>query len=117
MIYDLLAKVQALLDAFKGVFDEINAFIALLERKIQALERFLEFLINILNLIESLQIGAYMLIAFDLSDTTSWVSTIDTAGGTPPPRNPGGYSAGIAFAYSGTDVVAFKTAFSLIFGG
>jgi hypothetical protein len=116
LIYDLLAKVQALLDAFKGVFDEINAFIALLERKIQALERFLEFLINILNLIESLQIGAYMLFVVDVSDTTSWVNAIDSAGGTPPPKNPGGYSAGISFAYSGTDVVAFKTAFSLIFG-
>lgn len=117
IIYDLLAKIQALLDGFGGVMSEISAFIALLERKIEALERFIEFLINILNLIESLQIGAYVLAVPELNGSAqSWVDAIDTAGGTPPPAGPGGYSAGVSFGYVGTDISAFKTAFSLIFG-
>lgn len=117
IIYDLLAKIQALLDGFSGVMTEINAFIALLERKIEALERSLESLINILNLVESLQIGAYILSVPELNGSAeSWVNAIDTAGGTPPPAGPGGYSAGVAFGYVGTDISAFKTAFSIIFG-
>jgi hypothetical protein len=117
MIYDLLAKIQALLDAYSGVMAEIKAFIDLIERKIEALERFIEFLINILNFIESLQIGAYVLSVPELSGSAqSWVSAIDTAGGTKPPSGPGGYSAGVGFGYVATDITAFKTAFSIIFG-
>lgn len=117
LIYDLLDKIRALLDAFNGVIDEINAFIAMLERKIEALERFIEFLINILNLIESLQLGAFILSVPELNGTAqSWLDAIDTAGGNPPPSGPGGFAAGVSFAYVGTDITAFKTAFSLIFG-
>lgn len=117
MIYDLLAKIQALVDAYQGVMGEIKAFIGLIERKIDALERFIQFLINILNLIESLQFGAYVLSVPELTGTAqSWVTAVDTAGGTKPPSGPGGYTAGIALGYVAPDVTAFKTAFSIIFG-
>ena len=117
MIYDLLAKINGLLDAFGGTMTEISAFIDLLERKIDTLERFIEFLINILNFIESLEMGAYVLSVPELNGTAqSWVSAIDTAGGTKPPSGPGGYSAGIALGYVAPDIAAFKTAFSIIFG-
>jgi hypothetical protein len=117
LIYDLIAKIQALLDGFKGVMDEIRAFIDLLERKIDALERFIEFLINILNFIESLQIGAYILSVPELNGSAqAWVNAIDTAGGTKPPSGPGGYSGGVGLAYVATDISAFKAAFSVIFG-
>jgi hypothetical protein len=117
LIYDLLAKINALLDAFNGTMAELTAFIDLLERKIATLERFLEFLINILNFIESLDMGAYVLSVPELNGTAnSWVQAIDTAGGTKPPSGPGGYSAGVALGYVAPDITAFKTAFSLIFG-
>jgi hypothetical protein len=117
LIYDLLDKIRALLDAYQGVMAEIKAFIDLIERKIAALERFIEFLINILNFIQSLQIGAYVLSVPELNGSAqSWVNAIDTAGGTKPPSGPGGYSAGVAFGYVAQDITAFKTAFSTIFG-
>jgi hypothetical protein len=118
MLYDLLDKIKALLDAFSGVMDEIKSFIDLLERKIDALERFLEFLLNILDFIESLQVGAYLLSVPSTSGTVhDWAYLVDTAGGTKPPLNAGGYSAGVAFAYVASDISAFRTAFSIIFGG
>ncbi len=117
LIYDLLAKIQALVDAYQGVMAEIKAFIDLVERKIDALERFIAFLINILDFIESLQIGAYVLSVPELSGTAqSWVTAIDTAGGTKPPSGPGSYTAGIGLGYVAPNVTAFKTAFSIIFG-
>jgi hypothetical protein len=117
MIYDLLAKVQALLDAFSGVMDEIKAFIDLIERKINALERFIEFLISILNFIQSLELSVFILSVPELSGSAqSWVQAIDTAGGNKPSSGPGGYSAGIGLGYVATDITAFKTAFSIIFG-
>lgn len=117
MIYDLLAKIQALLDAFGGVMTEIKAFIDLLERKIAALERFIEFLIDILNLIESLELSVFLLSVPELSGTAqAWVDAIDTAGGTKPSSGPGGYSAGVGLGYVAADITAFKTAFSVIFG-
>lgn len=117
IVYDLLDKIQALVDAYGGVDAEINAFIDLLEQKIATLERTLAYLISILNLIESLQIGAYMLNVSEVSGTVvDWVQAVDTAGGSPPPSGPGGYSAGVSLAYVATDVTAFKTAFSVIFG-
>lgn len=115
-LYDLLDKIQALIDAFNGFLDEIRAFIDLLIRKIDALERFIQFLIEILNFIESLQIGAYLLSATGLSSLGDWISAVDNAGGEPPPNNPGGYSAGLALAYVAPDVAAFEAAFGLIFG-
>lgn len=117
MIYDLLAKINGLLDAFNGTMSEINAFIELLERKIDTLERFIQFLLNILDFIESLEMGAYVLSVPELNGPAqSWVSAVDTAGGTKPPSGPGGYSAGIALGYVAPDITAFKTAFSIIFG-
>ena len=61
--------------------------------------------------------GVYVLSVPELNGTAqSWVSAIDTAGGTKPPSGPGGYSAGIALGYVAPDIAAFKTAFSIIFG-
>jgi len=116
LLYDLLAKMQALLDAYKGVIDEIKAFIDLIIRKIDTLERFLEYLISILDFIESLSLGFYILsVPSTGGDVNEWVSIIDSAGGTKPPSGPGGYTAGVAFAYVAPDVTAFAEAFGLIF--
>lgn len=117
-LYDLLDKIQALIDAFNGVMEEIRQFIELLERKINALEAFIQFLIDILNFIESLELSVYVLAAPGLSgDGFSWVEALDNAGGDVPPSGPGGYSAGICLAYVAPDIGAFATAFSIIFGG
>lgn len=115
-IYDLLAKIEALLDAFRSSMEELKAFIDLIIRKIDALERFIRFLIEILNYLDSLSVGFYIL---SLSSTDrgipGWVQAIDQAEGTPPPSGPFGYTAGLALAYSGSDVAAYVAAFSLIF--
>lgn len=115
-IYDLLAKIEALLDAFRSSMEELKAFIDLLIRKIDALERFIRFLIEILNYLDSLSVGFYLL---SLPSTDrgipGWIQAIDQAGGTPPPSGRFGYTAGFALAYSGTDVGAFVAAFNLIF--
>lgn len=117
LIYELLDKVQALVDGFNGVISEINNFIDLLSQKIATLERTLEFLISILNFIESLQLSVSILAVPEIDgDATDWVRAVDTAGGTVPPRGPGGYSGGVALAYVAPNVTAFKTAFSIIFG-
>ena len=116
MLYDLLAKMQALLDAYAGVIDELKAFIDLIIRKIDTLERFLEYLISILDFIETLSLGFYILSVPQTSgDVNEWASIIDSAGGTKPPSGPGGYTGGVAFAYVAADVSAFATAFGLIF--
>jgi hypothetical protein len=115
-IYDLLELIRKLIAAYEGIIQEINNFIELLERKIDALERLIQFLIDILNIIESLQVGAYMLSASGLSgDVSTWLDVIDNAGGDIPPSGPGGYSAGVSFAYVAVDVAAFEEAFSIIF--
>ena len=117
LIYDLLDKIQAMVDAFAGVNSEISAFIDLLVQKINTLERTLEFLLNILNFIESLQMGAYILAVPEVSGSVAnWAQEVDSAGGEVPPSGPGGYSAGVAMAYVAPDITAFKTAFSVIFG-
>jgi hypothetical protein len=114
-LYDLLAKIQALLDAFKGLTDEVKAFIDLILRKIDTLERFLQFLIEILNYIESLNAGFYFLNSGTMGgDVGQWTEAIDNAQ-NPPPSGPGGYTAGVAFAYLAVDVAAFEAAFGLIF--
>lgn len=116
ILYDLLDKIQSLLDAFSGVTDEIQNFIDLLTRKIATLERTLEFLISILDLIASLEVGAFVLAVPDLSgDVVEWADALDSADNAPP-SGPGGYSAGVALAYVAPDITAFKTAFSIIFG-
>lgn len=116
LLYDILAKLQALLDAFKSVVDEIKNFIDMLVRKIEVLERFIEFLINILDFILSLSGGFYVLkLPSSDGDVFSWLEAIDNAGGAKPPSGPGGYSCGVAFAYVAVDVSAFAAAFDLIF--
>ncbi len=116
-LYDLLDKIQALLDAFSGVIEEIKNFIDVLIKKIETLENFIKFLIEILDFIESLEIGAYVLSVPEVSGSVAnWVEEVDNAGGNIPPSGPGGYSAGIAMAYVAPDIEAFKNAFSLIFG-
>lgn len=118
ILYDILDKIDALLAAFNGILDEIRQFIELLERKIDALERFIQFLIDILNFIESLQLGVFILNAAGIEgDVFQWFNVIDTAGGDVPPSGPGGYSAGIGLAYVAPNVDAFVTAFTVIFGG
>lgn len=117
IIYSLLDKIQSLVDAFNGVAKELNDFIDLLTRKIDTLERLLESLVSILDFIESLQIGAYALVVPEVSGTAvDWVRVVDEAGGTRPPSGPGGYSGGVALSYVASDITAFKTAFSVIFG-
>ena len=116
-LYDLLDKIQALLDAFNGIIQEIRDFIDLLIRKIEVLERFIQFLIDLLNFIESLEIGAYLLSVPQVDGTiAAWVNAVDTAGGIRPPSGPNGYSAGISLAYVAPNIDAFVTAFSIIFG-
>jgi len=115
IIYELLDAIQKLLAAFQGVIDEIKAFIDLLIRKIDAMERFIEFIIQILNFIDGLQVGAYILNASGISGNAGdWANIIDTAG-NPPPKRPGGYSAGVGLAYVATNAAAFEAAFKLIF--
>lgn len=116
-LYDLLDKIQALLDAFNGIIEEIKNFIDLLIKKIETLENFIKLLIEILDFIESLEVGAYSLSVPEIEGTVgAWTSAVLNAGGNIPPSGPGGYSAGIALAYVSVNIDAFKTAFSLIFG-
>lgn len=116
-LYDLLDKIQALLDAFSGVIEEIKNFIDLLIKKIETLENFIKFLIDILNFIESLEIGAYSLSVTDVDGSVAnWVAELESAGGDIPPSGPGGLTAGVAMAYVAPDITAFREAFNLIFG-
>jgi hypothetical protein len=117
IIYSLLDKIQSLVDAFNGVMGELNDFISLLSRKIDTLERLLEQLIQVLDFVESLQIGAFVLVVPEVQGSVdNWVAEVEQAGGTVPPSGPGGYSAGVALAYVGPNITAIKSAFSLIFG-
>ena len=116
-LYDLLDKIRALIDAFNGIMQEIRDFIDLLIRKINALEAFIKYLIDILDFIESLEIGAYMLNVPQVEGTAiQWAEVVDNAGGIRPPSGSGGYSAGVAVAYVAPNIDAFVTAFSIIFG-
>jgi len=116
LLYELLAKMQALLDAYSGVVDELKAFIDLIERKINTLEQFLQYLISILDFILNLSAGFYILSVSETEgDINEWASLIDNAGGTPPPSGPGGYTGGVAFAYVAPNVSLYSAAFKLIF--
>jgi hypothetical protein len=115
-IYDLLNRIDALADAFKSAVDEIKAYIDAVVRKIDVLERFIKYLIELLNYLDSFSAGFYFLNVPNTSEgIPGWIKAIDSAGGTRPPSGPGGYSAGVALAYAGTDVSSFATAFNLIF--
>lgn len=115
-IYDLLNRIDALADAFRSAIDEIKAFIDTVSRKIDVLERFIKYLIEILNYLDSFSAGFFFLnVPSTGGGIPAWISAIDNAGGTRPPSGPGGYSAGVALAYAGTNIDAFVTAFGLIF--
>lgn len=112
----ILAKIQALLDAFQGVIDEINAFIELLERKIVALEAFLKFLIDLLNFIESIQISASVLyVSGIVGGPDEWIRIINEAGGARPESNSLHLTSGVALAFVAPSIAKFTTAFDLIF--
>jgi hypothetical protein len=116
LLYELLAKIQALLNGFQGVFDEIKAYIDLIERKINTLEKFLKYLIELLDFIIGLQVGFFVLfVPSSTGDVGEWMQAVDSAGGTKPPSGPGGYTAGVAFAYIAPDVSSFASALQLIF--
>jgi hypothetical protein len=116
LLYNLLAAMQALLDAYQGVIDELKAFIDLLIRKIDTLEAFLAYLISLLDFILSLSIGFYILSVPEVEgDVNDWVDLVENAGGTPPPSGPGGYTGGVALAYVAIDIGPFAEAFKLIF--
>lgn len=118
LLYDILAKIEALLDAVSGFIAEIIKFIDLLLRKIDAMEKFIQFLIDILDFIQDLNIGVFVLAANNLSgDASTWVTTFDEAGGDIPPSGPGGYTAGIALGYALFSAGALVTALQTIFGG
>lgn len=115
-IYDLLARIEALLAAFQGITDEIKAFIDQVIRKIDVLERFLKYLIQILNFLDSFSVGFYMLkVPSTDGGVGDWVAQLQTAGGTRPPSGPGGYTGGIVLAWAGPDVGAFTQAIDILF--
>jgi len=116
MLYELLAKMQTLLDAYNGVVAELKVFIDQLSQKIDTLEKFLLYLTSILDFVESLSLGYYILSVPSTSGTTQeWQQLIDNAGGVKPPSGPGGYTGGMAIAYVAPDVTSFSTALSLLF--
>jgi hypothetical protein len=116
ILYDLVAKIQALIDAFNGVIQEIIDFINLIERKINAMEQFIEYLISILNFLLNLEVSFALLPVPSITgDVSSWLSTIDEAGGAVPSSGPSGFTAGICIAYLAPDITEIVTAFGLIF--
>jgi hypothetical protein len=119
-LYEMLAKIQALVDAYRGVMDEIKDFIDLLIRKIDTMERFVEYLISLLNYIESLEVGCYVLAVPESSGgVQDWSKAIDEATGNKPSMAVGGFSAGVALAYVYPDLSplgpAIAKAWNLIF--
>ncbi len=116
ILYELLAKIQALLDAYSGIMQEIRDFITLIERKITTMERFVEFLISLLDTIESLAIDARLLSVDAGSDgIPGWLAQLEAAGGDKPQSGPGEFCAGVVLAYVAVDASAFKDAFATIF--
>ena len=116
-LYDIVAKIQALLDAFNGVIAEIKKFIDLLIRKIDAMEQFIKYLVSLMNFILKLEIGCYVLYVPTVpgGDVSDWFAAVDGAGGTKPTSGVDGYTAGICLAYMLPDVSSFTKAFGLIF--
>jgi hypothetical protein len=116
ILYQLIAMVQALIDAFKGLLQQIIDFINLIERKITALEIFIEYLISIINFLLNLNIGFYLLFVPSLDgDVSAWMQAVNSPLGTPPMSGPNGYTAGICLAYLLPDVSLIANAFGLIF--
>jgi len=116
ILYTILAAIQALLDAFNGVMQEIRDFIDLLIRKINALERFIQFIIQLMEYVLTLDVSCYMLNIDKITKgIPELIEAVDGAGGDKPPLNPGGYSAGVVLAYVAPNVDLYEKAFSLIF--
>ena len=116
ILYQLISMVQALIDAFKNLLQQLIDYINLIERKITALEIFIEYLINILNFLLSLNVGFYLLFEPTITgDVTAWMNAVNSTQGTPPQSGPNGYTAGICLAYLLPDVSAIADAFKLIF--
>jgi hypothetical protein len=111
ILYAILAAIQALLDAFSGVMQEIKDFIDLLIRKIDALERFIKFIIQLMEYVLSLDVSCY---ALNISGITKGIpelmEAIDNAGGDKPPLDPGGYSAGVVLAYVAPNIDGYVKA-------
>jgi len=115
-IYDLLARIEALMAAFQGIVDEVKAFIDLIIRKIDVLERFLKYLIQILNFLDTFSVGFYFLkVSATDGGIPDWVRTLQEAGGTRPPSGPGGYSGGVALAWAAPNIEAFTKAIDILF--
>jgi hypothetical protein len=116
LLFELIAKIQALLAAFQGLIAEIIAFINLIERKINTLEQFIEYLISILNFLISLELGLFVFFLPSTSgDISSWFAALDGAGGSPPTSGPTGYTCGVALAYIAPNIAPLVAALSLIF--
>lgn len=114
-IHEILAKIQALADAFSGIVSEITKFIESIERKIDTLERFIKFLISILDFLDNLQVSFTLLFLPSLEgDVSAWIAAIDGAQNAPT-SGPLGFTGGIALAYLAPDIAALKTALQLIF--
>jgi len=118
ILYELLNKIQALVDAFNGTMAEIRSFIEMIERKIQTLENFVRFIIGILDAIESLSISARVLfVDAGNGGIPAWIGALNSAEGDKPSAGPEEYACSLTVAYSAVDAVAYKTALSLLFGG
>jgi hypothetical protein len=116
LLYRMRDYIYALLDAFSGVIQEIKDFIDLLLRKINALEKFIQFLISLLEYIMSLEVECFMLNSGTITTgLPGWIAAVDGAEGEKPPMAPGGYSAGVVLAYLAPDVSGIEKAFKLIF--
>lgn len=118
ILYEVLAKIQALVDAYNGTLQEIRDFIDLIERKIETLERFIQFIIALLDEIESLSISAKVLVVnAGTGGIPAWMNLLDTAGGDRPEGGPKEYTSSVTLAYSAVDASAYVNAFSILFGG
>ena len=118
ILYEILAKIHALVDAYNGVLQEIKDFIDLIERKITTLERFIQFIIDLLDSIQSLSISAKVLfVDAGNGGIPAWTQLLDSAVGDRPTAGPKEYTASITLAYSAVDAAAYKTALGAIFGG
>ena len=118
ILYQILAAIQALLDAFNGIIAEIKAFIDLLLRKITALERFIAFIIKLMEYILTLDVSCYCLNVSGITQgLPELMSVIDNASAGPnaPPTSPGGYSAGVVLGYVAPSIAGYKKAFDMIF--
>lgn len=118
-LYEMRAKIVALYEAFKGALKELEDFINLIIRKINKLEAFIRYLIEILNYIEQLSAGVYILNVTGLKGgVDEWFSSLDSAGNAPT-SGAEGYTGSISFAYltpNGSALyTAFKEAFGIIF--